>query len=65
LEPNAATVCQVVLASQATTVPFTAASNGPDRTPWTTPARPRPAAFLVHELFPLLNADLEQAAAAG
>jgi hypothetical protein len=27
--------------------------------------RPRPASFLVRELFPLLNADLEQATAAG
>src|SRR4029453_6578420 len=37
----------VILASQATAVPFTVASNGPDRTPWTTPARPRPASFIA------------------
>jgi hypothetical protein len=38
LPPNGAAVCQVILASQAAAVPFTAVSNGPDR-PWTTPAR--------------------------
>ena len=29
VEPNTATLCQVILASQATTVPFTVASYGP------------------------------------